>query len=358
MYSTTVYLYQQITKVLLVDTSGGYFTARYDPVYAKSLTVNKGVDNVLLFEFINQEEKPVNITGSSFIFRLMNQAGDVLLVEKPMQVLSSSLGRVKVVLDSEDTINITAQPASYSIQRTAGSYVQAAYVDANSQARADCNIVDSVFPGFVPSAPLTIPTIYGKAPQMQPGPTNWPDWALTPPPVNTTQLTEFFSSEIATNGQRLTTIKMDLDTFTGTIKVQAAENYESIWYDVTDSTTYLARTDTIYINVVGFHPLLRVAFNNSKGFGAMATVNVTPLGVVQSIEVTNPGQGYIARPKVQILGNGAGAEAECISVSPDGTIGPIVVTAGGSGYWPLQYQGTQQASVLISNGYVTNLQYR
>ena len=42
MYSTTVYLYQQITRVLLVDTSGGYFTARYDPVYARTLTINKG----------------------------------------------------------------------------------------------------------------------------------------------------------------------------------------------------------------------------------------------------------------------------------------------------------------------------
>ena len=48
MYSTTVYLYQQLVRVLLVDTSGGYFTARYDPVYAKQLTINKGVDNVLL----------------------------------------------------------------------------------------------------------------------------------------------------------------------------------------------------------------------------------------------------------------------------------------------------------------------
>jgi hypothetical protein len=71
MYSTTAYLYQQIIRVLLIDTSGGYFTARYDPVYAKTLTVNKGVDNVLLFEFINQDQKPVNITGSTFRFRLL-----------------------------------------------------------------------------------------------------------------------------------------------------------------------------------------------------------------------------------------------------------------------------------------------
>jgi hypothetical protein len=70
MYSTQVYLYQQLARVLLMDTGGGEsFIYRYDPVYAKRLTINKGVDNVLLFEFINQQEKPVNITGSTFLFQ-------------------------------------------------------------------------------------------------------------------------------------------------------------------------------------------------------------------------------------------------------------------------------------------------
>jgi len=356
MYSTTVYLYQQIIKVLLVDTSGGYFTYRYDPVYAKQLTVNKGVDNVLLFEFINQEQKPVNITGSTFVFRLMNQTGDQLLVEKPMVTLSATLGRVKVVLDNEDTINITAQPGSYSIQRTAGDYVQAAYVDANSGARADCNIVDSVLPAFVPSEMLTIPTIYGKAQQLQPGPTNYPDWALTPQPVNTTQLTEFYSSHIPTSGQSLTTVKMDLDHYTGTIKFQAAETYESVWYDVTESWEFFDETSTQYFNIVGFHNLIRAGFNNSQGFGASATAQVTD-GVVTGITVNNSGQGYVAPPKVQILGNGSGAEAIVTSVG-NGSIGAITVTNGGSGYLPLQYQGTIAATVLITTGYITNLQYR
>ena len=132
MYSTTVYLYQQITKVLLVDTSGGYFTYRWDPVYAKTLTVNKGVDNVLLFEFINQEEKPVNITGSEFVFRLINQTGDQILIEKPMTILAPTKGRAKVVLTNSETINLIAEPASYSIQRAQGDYVEAVYVDRKS----------------------------------------------------------------------------------------------------------------------------------------------------------------------------------------------------------------------------------
>ncbi len=70
MYSTTAYLYQQITRVLLIDTSGGYFTARYDPVYAKQLTVNKGVDNVLLFEFTLPN------TGTHITFRALTHTDE------------------------------------------------------------------------------------------------------------------------------------------------------------------------------------------------------------------------------------------------------------------------------------------
>ena len=359
MYSTTIYLYQQIIRVLLIDTSGSYFTARYDPVYAKQLTVNKGVDNVLLFEFINQDEKPVNITGSTFKFRLLNQTGDRLLLEKDMVTLSATLGRVKVVLDTADTIEILAQPGSYSIERTQGSYVQAAFTDANAGARADCNIVDSVLPQFVASQPVTIPTIYGKNSWPNPGPQSWPDWALQPQPQSRNYLTEYYSSYINTTGASLTTIKYDLVHFTGTIKVQAAQDYESIWVDVTESREYFDESGTFYINVVGFHPLLRLGINNSQGYGASATATVVD-GVVTGVSVTNAGTGYMAAPCVQLLGNGAGATAVGEPfVGPSG-IGAITVTNGGSGYLPLNFGGTeaQAVTVWITTGYVANIFYR
>jgi hypothetical protein len=356
MYSTTAYLYQQIVRVLLIDTSGGYFTKRYDPVYAKQLTINKGVDNVLLFEFINQDQKPVNIAGSSFVFRVVNQAGDELLVTKPMEILSSALGRVKVVLDNTDTINIQAQPASYSIQRTAGNYIQAAYTDANSQARADCNIVDSVLPQHIPAAECTVPDMYGKNNYFGVGPTQWPDWALTPQPINAIQATEFYSSHMPTNGASLTTIKYDLVGYTGTVKVQAAQNYESVWYNVTESRQYLGETISDYFNVVGFHPLLRLAFNNSIGYGAAGTVQVTD-GVVTSVSITNPGVYYVAPPLIEILGDGAGATATC-TIDPNGGVAGVTVTNGGSGYLPIQFQSNVSATALFTNGRVQNVQYR
>ena len=112
MYSTQLYLYQQITQVLSIDTvDGPSFSYRYNPVYAKVLTINKGIDNVLLFEFINQNEKPVNITGSNFVFRVIDTEGINVLLEQPMVILNAATGRAKVTLMASQLLEILAQPA-------------------------------------------------------------------------------------------------------------------------------------------------------------------------------------------------------------------------------------------------------
>ena len=120
MYSTTAYLYQQIQSVLLIDISGvgTTFDRRWQPVYAKSLKLNLGVDNVILFQFQNQDQKPVNITGSTFMFRVISTDGATLLLEKPMVILNGTTGRAKVQFTGSELLEVLAQPANYSIQRT------------------------------------------------------------------------------------------------------------------------------------------------------------------------------------------------------------------------------------------------
>ena len=386
MYSTQVYLYQQLTRVLLMDTGGGEtFIYRYDPVYAKRLTINKGVDNVILFEFVNQEQKPVNITGSSFVFRVINTESNELLLQKNMTVLNGATGRAKVEFDGSELLEVLAQPASYSIQRTqpGGGYSDAVFVDAQAGARAPIDIVDSVLPQYVPSAPLTIPTTelsnqfsyegvglenYAASPYWQGNPNgsnNWNSW-INP---------QFYSSFIAPR-QAVTTIQMDLVGYTGTIKAQAADNYQSVWYNISDSVTYFDETRTIHWNIVGWYPIVRLAFDSSL-FSVPFYQNQVPAtavaivedGVITSIQMQNNGSGYAAPPKVNIVGNGAGARARAIWSSETGAVTGIEVLDGGSGYWRIpnatltsgQYPVSPQnqgALVVISTGYIENLLYR
>ena len=383
MYSTQAYIYQQITRVLLIDTGAGEtFTYRYDPVYAKKLTINKGVDNVLLFEFINQEEKPVNITGSSFVFRAIDQQGTKLLVDEPLVILNGATGRAKVTLSAEELLEIQAQPASYSITRTSGNLTEAVFTNAQSGARAPVDIVNSVLPTFVPSSELTIPTLelsnqlqYGGTSYGQyPGGAFWQGNPNGGSYWNGYGNTEYFSSFIAPRGP-VTTVQMDLIQYTGTIKAQWAENYQSLWYNITESTTYLNQTKTIYMNIVGWYPLLRLAFNNSvfatpdqPGYPAVAVAYCVD-GLVTTITVLDGGSGYLAPPRIDIVGNGAGAAAVA-TISNTGQVTGITVTNPGSGYWPLPSQPNPGASpspvpadqqgaiVVISTGFVVNLMYR
>jgi len=394
MYSTTAYLYQQITRVLLIDTADGEtFTYRYDPVYAKTLTINKGVDNVLLFEFINQQQKPVDITGSTFLFRVIDTAGSTLLIQKPMVTLNAPLGRAKVTLTGPELLELLAEPATYSITRSSGNLTEAVFTDAQSGARAPINVVDSVLPQFIPSIPLTIPTTKLSAQGSADGTSlqNYPGgdwyWAGNPNGANywnSFLLTEYFSSFIKPQNA-ITTIQMTLDGYTGTIKAQAAEDYEAVPYNVpvsstiynptaSESITYYNYTGTIYLNVIGWYPLLRLCFNNSifavpDQPGVPATAYATcENGVVTSITVQNQGSGYLAPPKINILGEGAGATAVA-TLGTNGSIAGITVTNGGSGYWVAPNAGIntpyypvapnqQGAMVIISTGYVVDLFYR
>jgi hypothetical protein len=370
MYSTTAYLYQQKTRVLMIDTSGAYFTMRYDPVYAKKLTINKGVDNVILFEFINQDQKPVNITGSTMVFRLISQDGVELMNATEMVILNAATGRAKVTLTADALNYIQAQPANYSISRKSGNLTEAVFTDAQAGAAAPVDIVDSIYPEFVPSAELTIPTNNLTAQDSYGGSSssNYPDWALQGgSPINNYspyRTTEFYSSFIEPQSA-ITTIQFDLIGYTGTIKAQAAENYQSIFYNITESTQYLNKTGTISMTIVGWHPLIRLCFNNSiyttgengnqiMGVPAQATAVVED-GVVTSINVTYAGQGYQAPPLIEIVGEGAGATA--VSTLLDGFVSGIQVVTGGSGYRPVPPTMTS-AQVIVSTGHVVNLKYR
>lgn len=382
MYSTQAYIYQQLTSVLTIDTGDGEsFTYRYNPVYAKKLTINKGVDNVLLFQFINQEEKPVNVTGSTFMFRVINTAGTELLIEAPLTILNAPLGRAKVTLPSTDLFAVLAQPANYSITRASGNLNEAVFTNAQSGARAPLDIVDSALPRYVPSWPLTIPTVKLSAQGSYDG-ASWGSyssnsyWSGNPDGANYWNSflnTEFYSSFIVPQNP-ITTIQMDLIGYTGTIKAQAAEDYEAVPINVTESTTYLNHTGTIYMNVVGWYPLVRLCFNNSifavpggNGTPAIAYA-VCENGVVSSIVVQNGGSGYLAPPQISIVGDGSGATAEAI-LGGNGSIESITVTNGGSGYWLVPNAGVtnseypvppnnQGALVLIGTGFVENLYYR
>lgn len=259
MYITTAYLYQQIQKVLLIDISGAYFDARWDPVYAKNLTLNLGVDNVILFQFQNQDQKPVNISGATFTFRIISQNGEDLLFAKELVALNAATGRAKVTITAEETNWVLPQPANYSIEISSGVLDQAVFTDDQAGARGVINIVDSVFPAFTASKILTIPTAQqGTRSSTQPN-----SYVVTA-----------YSSTLTTDGAPLTTFQLDTDNYTGNIQAQASTDataYSVEWYNVdvqdlktgnvVSTLTFDHSVARVAFNISGYHPYLRLQFN-------------------------------------------------------------------------------------------------
>jgi hypothetical protein len=255
MYSTTAYLYQQIQEVLMIDISGigTTFDRRWQPVYAKNLKLNLGVDNVILFQFQNQDQKPVNISGSTFTFRMISQDGEDLLYATELVALNAATGRAKVTIPAADTLNFIAQPASWSLEVSSGVLDQAVFTDDYSGARGSIDIVDSVFPRFVASQVLTIPD--------------------QDPAGNL-----YYTSTVATNGTKLTTFQIDTQGYTGNLTVQGAtDSFMNTvqWYDIdfedlntgnTVSQLDFSNSSTrLAINVEGFHPFVRLGIQKQAG---------------------------------------------------------------------------------------------
>ena len=240
MYSTTAYLYHQKHRVLLIDNSGAYFDRRWKPVYSKNLKISRGVDNVLLFEFINQDQKPVNISGSTFTFRVITQDGGELLLAKEMITLSAALGRARVTITAAETDALDPQPANYSVERASGNLQEPVFVDAYADARGTVDIVDSVFPAFRASQVLTIPD---QAPENE----------------------TYYTSTLETTGRSLTTMQIDPAAFTGNIQAQGATTTDDEWYDIGDPVVLASSDARTYINVQGFHPLIRLELDINSG---------------------------------------------------------------------------------------------
>lgn len=224
------------------------------PQYAKPLTLNRGVDNQIQFQFLNQEQKPVDITGKSITCRVLNYNGTQVLIAKTLTLQLPLTGIAVLELSAADLENIPAQKAYYSLEIPVGDFGFPVFVDQNAGARGDMNIVDSVLPSFVPSSVITIPT-------GQPFPNldsnNSIQNAL--PNANT-----YYSSIINTEDNPILTIQSTFHQYNGDVLIEGSSVPDADWYPITNST-YSNTSDTHGYTIRGFHPFVRMAFTSNTG---------------------------------------------------------------------------------------------
>ncbi len=224
------------------------------PVYAKPLTLHKGVDNQIQFQFLNQEQKPVDITGKEITLRIISYDGTEVLLQKGLDLTYALNGLAVLTLNAADIEDIDAQKAHYSLEIPVGAFDFPVFVDQNAGARGDMNIVNSVLPAFVPSANISIPT---GQPFPNLDPNNSPGNAL--PNANT-----YYSSVMSTEDNSILTLQVGLDQYNGDILVEGSSIVDGDWYPITTSA-YSNNSNTQGYTVTGYHPYVRMAFTSNAG---------------------------------------------------------------------------------------------
>lgn len=249
---TQVYLFNLRQQVVLLEPGASIATRRYDIVYAKELTIVKGVDNLLEFAFINQDQKPVNLTGKVITARILSSDGRRVLVQKTLSSIYPITGLMSLELTALEIENIDVQKAFYSLSSNNGTNDYPVFVDAQGASRGSLNIVNGVMPTFTPSMLVTVPT--------------------HPPVVSGSPVT-YYSSTIPTLNQSSFSVQVTLDQFTGTIQLVGSVTSDfALQYDITTIQTFTDITGTEGFSVDGYHPYVRLKIENTSVIGDVTEI--------------------------------------------------------------------------------------
>ena len=224
------------------------------PVYAKPLTLHKGVDNQIQFQFLNQDQKPVDITDKSITCRILNYQGNEILIVKALDLILPLTGIAVLTLNPTDLEDIDPQKCYYTLEIPVGDFDFPVFVDSNAGARGEMNIVNSILPSFVPSMEITIPT--GQPfPNLQVGNYDLPGNSQT-----------YYSSTLETNDNPTLTFSVKYNDFSGNVAILGSTIVDNDWYIVDVAETNAANlTATKGYVVQGFHPYIRIQFESNYG---------------------------------------------------------------------------------------------
>lgn len=252
MYSTAVFYYIQRQIVVLLYGSS---PRSYMPVYAKTLKLHRGVDNRIQFQFLNQQQKPIDVTGKYITFRLLNSEGNRILLSKALDPVLPLTGIMELRILHSELADIVPQRGGYSLEIPEQGWHLPVFVDPASGARGEIDIVDSVLPSFVPSTIVTIPTG-----QHFPNNSSNTCCSNTNPPSYT-----YYSSAVQTDGNPIATLQAYYDQYSGNVFVEGSTSGNSGWYQIGTTYKYANLTHCEGYVCEGYHPYVRLKFESTAG---------------------------------------------------------------------------------------------
>ena len=251
MLKLPIYIYE--TGYTLFSDLDGAVKQGYTPMYQKDIQVVKGVTNTIKFTVKNQDQKPLDISGETLTFNLVNKETGAVHLQKQCTTLddgstTATKGVATLTLTESDTASLVSKFYKFSVTRTiGGSGNHVTYANTYYEVAGTMELVDQVYPAFTDSVELA------NTDFVRPTTTNF----YRPGG----QITEYFSSlvdaqpEYKRNGA-VHTFTYYPNSFTGDLTIQGTLDSQvtadTSWVDLT--TVSLTSSDTIgYTNITGVY---------------------------------------------------------------------------------------------------------
>lgn len=118
-------------------------------VYTRNINLYKGINNVVKFKVLNNDQKPVNITGYVLNFNIVDDyvyANANVVFTSNVVVSNANLGIGTVTITSNDLVQLDRENYTFNVKVNPGTGNVAAYVDDNWGAAGQIFVSNAAYP--------------------------------------------------------------------------------------------------------------------------------------------------------------------------------------------------------------------
>ena len=152
MITVKAYIYPNTAEVQVFDPS--IFTVRNRQVYSRPIKVYQGVDNPIQVIVRNQDQKPVNLTGSSVIATIQDPTNQVTVNSYVVTWANIQQGQGNFTID-QNTINSLENrfyKLAFSTTVTSTDTTSPVYIDDNYGVPLDLEVLPAYYSHSTPPA--------------------------------------------------------------------------------------------------------------------------------------------------------------------------------------------------------------
>ena len=145
MITVKAYLYPNTAVVQVFDPT--IFTTRNRQVYSRPIKVYQGVDNPIQVIVRNQDQKSVDLTGSSMLASIQDPTNQVTINSYPVTWANIQLGQGNFVLDKAtiDSLENRFYKLTFSTTVTNTDTTTPVYIDDNYGVPLDLEVLPAYY---------------------------------------------------------------------------------------------------------------------------------------------------------------------------------------------------------------------